>query len=294
VTARGRVLVQQRLRTLGELTVLETSRRGHATRFAQGAAARGVDLVVSFGGDGTLNETANGLVGSTTALAPLPGGSTNVMAQIVGYPNDPVAAAGVIVERITAGPPPEPVGVGSVNGRTFLFHTGVGFDAAVVEAVERQGDLKRFAGHVLFAWTAARTALAGRRAPRFTVSVGTGPHPVDASAEGVAFAIVLNANPYTFLGSRPFDVAPEATLDRALSVVCFRGLSPVALARAALAALRGGGIASGPGVDHWADVTVATVSAAEAVPYQVDGDHLGDSERLTFRHHPAALRLVVP
>src|SRR3954452_11812580 len=78
VTARTRVVIQKALSADHEVTLAETSRRGHATRLAQGAAADGLDAVVVLGGDGTLNEAANGLAGSTTAMAPLPGGSTNL------------------------------------------------------------------------------------------------------------------------------------------------------------------------------------------------------------------------
>ncbi|HKA05174.1 MAG TPA: acylglycerol kinase family protein, partial [Acidimicrobiales bacterium] len=93
VTARNTVLVQQTLGAVADVTTVVTNRRGHATRFAQDAASRGVEVVAALGGDGTLNEAANGIAGTDTALAVLPGGSTNVFARIIGLPNDPVAAA---------------------------------------------------------------------------------------------------------------------------------------------------------------------------------------------------------
>ena len=94
VTARGRVVIQKALSADHDVTLAETSRRGHATRLAQGAAADGVDVVVVLGGDGTLNEAANGLAGTSSALAALPGGSTNVFARTIGLPNDPIEATG--------------------------------------------------------------------------------------------------------------------------------------------------------------------------------------------------------
>ena len=94
VTARARVVIRKALSADHEVTVAETSRRGHATRLAQGAAAHGLDAVVVLGGDGTLNEAANGLAGTDTALGVLPGGSTNVFARTIGMPNDPVEATG--------------------------------------------------------------------------------------------------------------------------------------------------------------------------------------------------------
>ena len=87
VTARSRVVIQKALSADHDVETATTSRRGHATRLAQGAAAEGVDAVVVLGGDGTLNEAANGLAGSATALGVLPGGSTNVFARTIGMTN---------------------------------------------------------------------------------------------------------------------------------------------------------------------------------------------------------------
>src|SRR6476620_6432626 len=100
VTARARVVIQKALAADHDVKVAETSRRGHATRLAQGAAATGTDVVVVLGGDGTLNEAANGLAGTSTALAALPGGSTNVFARTLGLPDDPVEATGVLLDAL--------------------------------------------------------------------------------------------------------------------------------------------------------------------------------------------------
>src|SRR6185312_16629306 len=114
VTARGRVMIQKALSADHEVTLAETSRRGHATRLAQGAAADGVEVVVVLGGDGTLNEAANGLAGSATALAALPGGSTNVFARTIGTPPDPIEATGSLLAALARGSV-RPIGLGSVN-----------------------------------------------------------------------------------------------------------------------------------------------------------------------------------
>ena len=156
VNARNTVVVHRLLSRNHEVEIVETNRRGHAIRFAQDAARRGLDAVVAFGGDGTLNEVATGLAGTTTALAVLPGGSTNVFARTTGVANDPVVAtngllAGLQEDRI------EPIGLGRVNGRFFCFHVGIGFDAAVVAHVERHASLKRWLGHPLFIWSSAMT-----------------------------------------------------------------------------------------------------------------------------------------
>src|SRR5215510_14729160 len=100
VTARTRVVIQKALAADHEVTVAETSRRGHATRLAQAAGRDGTDVVVVLGGDGTLNEAANGLAGSATALAPLPGGSTNVFSRTLGLPDDPVEATAALLDAL--------------------------------------------------------------------------------------------------------------------------------------------------------------------------------------------------
>src|SRR5882762_3922794 len=101
VTARTQVVVQRALSSADhDVRIAETSRRGHAMRLAQGAAADGVDVVVVLGGDGTLNEAANGLAGSDTALGVLPGGSTNVFARTIGIKNDPIEATSQLLEAL--------------------------------------------------------------------------------------------------------------------------------------------------------------------------------------------------
>src|SRR6185312_2305792 len=149
VTARGRVMIQKALSADHEVTLAETSRRGHATRLAQGAAADGVEVVVVLGGDGTLNEAANG-------LAALPGGSTNVFARTLGLPDDAIEATVVLLEALSRHSIRR-VGLGMVNGRYFLFHCGMGFDAAIVARVERRAALKRYASHPLFLFSAFET-----------------------------------------------------------------------------------------------------------------------------------------
>ncbi len=290
VTARNTVVVHRALSQGNDVEMVETNRRGHATRFAQDAARRGVDVVVSFGGDGTLNEVATGVAGTSTALGVLPGGSTNVFARTLGMPNDPVRAA----HQLAAGLAAEsirPIGLGLVNGRFFCFHTGVGFDAAVVEAVEKRASMKRWMGHPLFIAAGLSTWARGydRRSPHFTVRFPDG----DAVTDGY-FTIVLNTNPYTFLGNRPLDLSPAATLDRGLVAVTFRTMQARAIVGSLIGALRGGGVRPSATLDEHRDLESLVVEHDTPFPYQVDGDHLGDTTRLEFRHVPDAVRLALP
>ena len=291
VTARGRVLINKALSADHEVTLCETTRRGHATRLAQGAADEGYDVVVVLGGDGTLNEAANGLAGSATALATLPGGSTNVFARTLGLPDDPLDATVVILEAL-AGHSIRRIGLGSVNGRRFLFHVGVGFDAAVVADVERRGSLKRWANHVLFGWSAFVTWLNGyeRRRPRFRVKVDD-----IADGDDGVFAVCLNTNPYSYVGTRPFNVDTGATLDSALSVVTLRSLDLVPTISLITSALgTGEALRRSDNVAFHREVHSATIQGYGPFPHQVDGDYLGEVDRLEIRFEPEALALVIP
>lgn len=293
VTARNTVIVHRRLSEGHDVEVVETNRRGHATRFAHDAARRGMDVVVGFGGDGTLNEVATGIAGTDAALGVLPGGSTNVFARTLGLPNDPVQAADRLARGLDEAPA-RPIGLGRVNGRFFCFHAGLGFDAAVIEAVERRASLKRWLGHPLFIQAALGTWWRGydRRAPHFSLHTDDGRSIPDGY-----FSIVLNTNPYTYLGNRPLDLSADASLDRRLVVITFRTLQAVAVLGGLAGALRGGGVRTSDRLVEWADVDgleVRAIHPDRPFPYQLDGDHLGDTGSLEFRHVPEAVRLVFP
>ena len=185
-----------------------------------------------------------------------------------------------------------PVGVGAVDGRCFLFHTGLGFDAAVVEQVERRASLKRYAGHPLFVYAGFATWFRhfDHSRPRMAVTLGDGRVVDDAY-----LTIVLNTSPYTYLGNRGLDLAPEATLDNGLSVVAMRTMD-----FAKTLALIGSGIGSGRHLRSSKHALVAhdldeiVVTGYGDLPYQVDGDFLGYTDELRFDHRAEALRLVVP
>jgi diacylglycerol kinase family enzyme len=311
VTPRARVVIQKALAADHRVTVAETSRRGHAARLAQGAAADGFDAVVVLGGDGTLNEAANGLAHTDTALGILPGGSTNVFARTIGMTNDPIEATGELLSALGSGSI-RPISLGTVNGRYFLFHVGLGFDAAVVARVERRGALKRYAGHALFVSTTFTTWLRhyDRRHPAFTVSFPPGAGvpqrqgagvPRHQSAAGAGpvdgyFGICLKTDPYTFLGERPLRVAPGTGFDSGLAMVTFRRLDLLTMLPLGGAALsrRGRGLAGRRGVSVVPGLDEVVVKAHRDLPYQADGDYLGEAARFELRCEQAALRLILP
>ena len=302
VTPRVRVVIAEALAARHDLEVVLTAARGHATELAAEAAADGRDAVVVLGGDGTLNEAANGLAGTPTALAVMPGGSTNVFARTIGVLPDPVDATGQLLETLQVWDERRDgyeavrrrVGMGVVNGRRFLLHLGVGFDAAVIDRVERRGVLKRYAGHPVFVLAAVQTVVRGydRRRPRFRIETGQ-----DGLEDGY-FAVFLNSDPYTYLGRRPLHLAPGADLDSGLSVVAFTALGARSLLGVAGRALGSGRrVARHPKV--WARQGLAAAevwahAGAGPVPYQVDGDYLGMADHLALAHTPGVLDLMVP
>jgi diacylglycerol kinase family enzyme len=287
VTARSRVIIQNALSADHDLVVSETSRRGHATRLAQSAAAEGYDLVVSLGGDGTVNEVANGLARTSTALAVLPGGSTNVFARTLGFDNEPVAATHQLLDAVSRGSIRQ-VGLGNVNGRFFCFHVGIGLDAAVVEQVEKRGQLKRWLGHPLFLFAAVDTWARkyDRRTPPFCIETG-------GTSSDSYFAVVLNTDPYTYLGSKPLSLAPGSNMANGLSVVSLRNLGLVSTLQTLAAAFRGRPIGGRSNVFKADDESTLVIRGYRPFPWQVDGDYLGEISELNVQWEPEVLRLVV-
>ncbi len=290
VTARKRVMIRKLLAAQHEVEVAETSRRGHATRLAHAAANDGFDVVVVLAGDGTLNEAADGLLQTDTALAPLPGGSTNVYARTLGFSTDVIEASGELLRSLARGSTKR-IGVGRVNRRPFLFNTGIGFDAAVIRRVERYGELKRHFSHPLHV-AAAFEAFFRHEGTRtkLQLELDTGEIIEDAR-----FAIVSKTDPYTYLGRLPLSVAPAAGLDQPLALTAFRALDAFTLLGGAASAMRSGKfLGRRRGVDHRHDLHRIIVRSAEPFAYQVDGDDVGDTQQLDIELEPDALTVVLP
>jgi diacylglycerol kinase family enzyme len=108
------------------------------------------------------------------------------------------------------------------------------------------------------------------------------------------FTVVLNTNPYTFLGNRPLDLSPAATLDRGLVAVTFRTMRATAILGSLAGALRGGGVKPSAHLALQTDLAGLHVHSTAPFPYQVDGDYLGETRSLEFVHVPEAVCLVRP
>jgi len=294
-TSEGRRdLLARALRSEVDLEIVSTTRRGHAAELASRAVQDVVDLVVSLGGDGTVNEVVNGLLAGgpsekTPALAVVPGGSTNVFARAVGLPHDPVDATAAILEALRLGRS-RTVGLGCADGRWFTFSAGLGLDGEVVRRVEAARLQGRTATPGLYVRSTvaqwARTA--ARREPLITLRRDDGP-PVD----GLSLVIVQNTAPWTYLGARAVHPSPAASFDTGLDVTALGTLGLASTLRTAAEMLVGARGPHGRGVVRLPDLAGFTLTARRPSALQVDGDYVGEHDEVTFRAVPAALRLIV-
>lgn len=284
--------VEMALRTDHQVEVALTHGRDDATRLAAKAAAEKMDVVVVLGGDGTVNEAVNGLIGTTTALGAIPGGSTNVFTRTAGLSRDPKMATAQLLTALERDSRRR-VGLGRVNDRYFLFHVGLGFDAAVVDQVEQRAALKRHLGQLAFIYSAVLTWFIhyDRSRPRMAIRVGE-----DGSEEEAYFAICLKTNPYTFLGRRRLNLAPDIGPGEGLAIVRFDTMSFAPVICLVASALGSGGwLQRHPKVGCRSDLDRVLVrGVGSPVPYQVDGEFLGEADTLVITHHPDLLDIVVP
>lgn len=290
VSHRSRAAVRHAL-AIHDVEEIETTGRDHATVLAREAATDGANAVAVMGGDGTTNEAANGLLGSDTALAVIPAGSTNVFARTLGLARHADDAAVQVAAAMTEGSVRR-IAVGRANHRVFLFHVGVGFDAAVVQQVERRMGLKRTVGQALFAYAAFATWLRhyDHRRPRFTVEFGDG----SVISDGY-FSICLLTDPYTFLGPRQLNVVPGATGEDGLSIVTLRSLQARTLLGLTGRALRGGNtVVCHPDIDVRRDESGLVIRGHGPMPWQADGDYLGQTDELVLSHEPDRLAVIFP
>ena len=283
-----------------DLDVVTTTHRGHASELA--AAVTDVELIITLGGDGTINEVVNGLLGSgrdgLPMLAAIPGGSANVMARALGFPNDAIEATGMILESLRTDSSHE-IGLGNAVYRSaeaaqpssqwFTINAGVGLDARVVAAMEAQ----RAVGHTASPIRYARTAVGEYLADGERTRPGLRLEVPGRETEDVALLIVQNTAPWTFFGPMPVNPCPRASFELGLDVFAPHSLGLLPTVRFGLRMLRGSGagsVAGGLTVLH--DIAELTVTAERPCGLQLDGDSMGEVTEVRFRGVPRALRIV--
>lgn len=277
---------------LGERAKVERARTrasGHATELAREAADGTHDVVAVLGGDGTVNEVANGLAGSDVPLGIIPGGGTNVLARALGIPQEPLRAAGHLLARLDG--PPRRIPLGRGDGRYFTFACGMGLDGEIVRRVERRQALKRAGGQGFFVWSALRLGLLSYdfRTPRLRIRWGP---DLEHAREGFTFAITQNLDPFTYLARRPLRLCPRAGLD--LGIDCFAGrpVSRVRIVRWAAQALGQARHVRDRRALYLHDQRRIELSAETPMATQMDGEFVGTRERMEIESVPGALAIL--
>ena len=301
------------VRALGSRLELETAQtryRGHAGELAAASAEAGFDLVVTFGGDGTVNEVVNGLMRSkvTTAdcaaaadgpapagaamarrpaIAPVPGGGANVFARTLGLPLHPAGAVHRILDAVDAGNR-RSIGLGLAGDRYFTFSAGLGIDAEVVADVDRRRARGRRASTLLYLRMALRRYyVTDRRHPALTLVV-----PGQPPVTGLFMGVVTNSSPWTYLGRHPVRLA-HADFSSGLDMFALRRLRTLST----LAALSHmmhttDQPPSGRDVVSAAAQTEVRFQADRPIAFHIDGEYMGETDGVSFRFVPEALCVV--
>jgi diacylglycerol kinase family enzyme len=296
VSDRLKNLVVYALQARYEVQAVDTEAAEHAIEIGREARNGGYDIVVAFGGDGTLNEVVNGLAGTDVPVSVLPGGSTNVVCRTLGIPNDVVDATEHLI-GLADDFRPRKIDLGRCNGRHFVFACGVGLDATVVRRVDAHPRLKARARQWYYTWAAISAFYRQylRDPVRFEVEIGGERH------EGVT-AIAQNSDPFTYFANFPIRICEEVGLDDGtLSMALLRRAKQRHMLPIATRVLgRGLHVSRHRKIDVFDDVTEAFVRSVSrdedglprAFPVQVDGDYIGEHPELRFSVAPGALTVV--
>ncbi len=296
VSDRLKNLVVYALQARYEVEAVDTEASEHAIEIGREARDGAYDIVVAFGGDGTLNEVANGLAGTDVPVSVLPGGSTNVVCRMLGIPTDVVDATEHLI-ALADDFRPRRIDLGRINGRHFVFACGMGLDATVVRKVDSHPRIKSRWGPWYFTWAGISS---------FYRDYLRNPVRLAVELEGTRFegvtAVVQNSEPFTYFRERPVRVCDGGDLDNGtLSLAVLRRAAqrdmPALAARILGQRLRPSGHRQ---IEHAEGVTEALVSSISEdedgslrrFPLQVDGDYIGEFAEIRLGIDPRALTVV--
>ena len=275
---RTRDAVERGRPTWKDYAVYLTREAGHATELAREAVTAGADLVVAVGGDGTVNEVAQGLIDSPAALGIVPVGSGNGLARALRIPLRPEPALAALESGAR-----RRMDVGFLNGRPFLNVAGVGFDAVVGHAFHergKRGGRRGFLGYVRLCLLELRTY----RAPRLAIEVP--PERLELEA----FVLTFANGPQYGAGAV---INPGAKLDDGkLEVVAFEQ-APLWRLVATGSRMFLGGLERSAGYRRLSGAA-ATVAAGSPLAVHCDGDPSEAAARIEVVLRPGALEIVAP
>jgi diacylglycerol kinase family enzyme len=296
VSDRLKNLVVYALQSRYEVEAVDTEASEHAIEIGREARDGDYDLVVAFGGDGTLNEVANGLAGSNVPVSVLPGGSTNVVCRTLGIPNDVVDATEHLI-GIADDFRPRKIDLGRVNDRHFVFACGVGLDATVVRRVDAHPKFKARAGQWYYTWAAVTSFYKDYLRNPVRLELEVEGHKV----EGVT-AIAQNSDPFTYFADTPVRVGKNVSFDDGtLSVAVLKRATqrdmPTIAARVLGKRWQASGHSQIEGFEGIREATLRSISTDEddqvrRLPVQVDGDFIGEHTELRWSVEPRALTVV--
>ena len=275
--------VEHELGRVASTTTLLTERPGHAIELASRAAD--FDALVVVSGDGGFNEVLNGAL-AAIPLGFLPGGGTNVLSRALGLSRDLPAATRQVAEALSSGRT-RTISVGRVNGRRFGFSAGLGLDAELVRRVDalgRREDGKR-PGDAAFVASALR--LVAQRRGSFEPALEV------AGLGRAAFALVANTDPYTYAGSIPLHVAPEARFELGLDLLAPRQLRAHSLPGLLGQVVSGRGLSRSRALLYAHDLDRIEIACDRPLPLQADGEDLGDVEHAVFEAERGAIAVLV-
>ena len=287
-------MIVRALSSAVELEVVQTRYRGHATALAAAARSDGFGLVLTLGGDGTVNETVNGILRGAAAgagrpaLAPLPGGNANVFTRAMGLPTDLVDATGHVLHALAEGRD-RSISLGLAGSRYFTSNAGLGIDAEVVRAVDGQRARGRAATTALYVATTVRQfyGATDRHHPALVLERDGQP-----PAGPLFLGIVSNTAPWTYLGHRPVYTNPRAAFGSGLDLFALRSLRTVSTLRTVYQMLAGGRTPRGRSVLTLHNQPALTLRSRRPLAFQVDGEYVGEQECVRFQSVPDALKVV--
>ena len=302
-TPAGRDLLAHALESRLNLSVAHTDHRGHAVEIAEAASRDGIDVIIVHGGDGTVNEVVNGLLGAPgpdrpaadtlPAVAVVPGGSANVFARALGISPDPTEATNQLIDLLGEHRPADPwrrIGLMDCTERWSVFTAGLGVDGDVVAAVEAQRAKGRKVTAARYIRIAVREMLGSARAqPLLTLEL-----PGREPQAGVHFAFVSNSSPWTYANSRPVWTNPGTTFESGLGVFAVTGMNVITNLLVVRRMLARKAEIKGRDLIRHDDLPWVRLTSAEPIACQVDGDFLGMRTEMTFTAVPEALNVVAP